>query len=195
MQERWLPVVGHEGDYEVSDRGRVRSLDRVVQRSSSPQRRRGQMIKRCLSHGYPVVNLAGQTRQIHVLMLEAFVGPRPSDMYGCHNDDVRTNNVLSNLRWGTPTSNSHDKRVHGNEFNASKQTCPRRHELERPNLVECMLRGGRRACLACNRAQGVNKGRVRSGRPTIDAHAYADRVYRNLMNGGPGTWASCAQSS
>lgn len=28
--ERWLPVVGFEGLYEVSDHGRVRSLDRIV---------------------------------------------------------------------------------------------------------------------------------------------------------------------
>ena len=30
MQEVWLPVVGYEGLYEVSDQGRVRSLDRTV---------------------------------------------------------------------------------------------------------------------------------------------------------------------
>jgi hypothetical protein len=28
--ERWRPIVGYEGFYEVSDRGRVRSLDRVI---------------------------------------------------------------------------------------------------------------------------------------------------------------------
>ena len=30
MQEVWLPVVGYEGLYEVSDQGQVRSLDRAV---------------------------------------------------------------------------------------------------------------------------------------------------------------------
>ena len=29
MEESWKPVVGYEGLYEVSDLGRVRSLDRV----------------------------------------------------------------------------------------------------------------------------------------------------------------------
>ena len=30
LAETWLPVVGYEGLYEVSDQGRVRSVDRVV---------------------------------------------------------------------------------------------------------------------------------------------------------------------
>ena len=29
MNETWRPVVGYEGSYEVSDHGRVRSLDRI----------------------------------------------------------------------------------------------------------------------------------------------------------------------
>jgi len=28
--ERWLPVVGYEDIYEVSDHGRVRSVDRII---------------------------------------------------------------------------------------------------------------------------------------------------------------------
>lgn len=175
----------------MSDHGRVRSLDRIVQRRTSSLRRRGQVLQPCLTHGYPTVNLAGRTHQIHVLMLQAFVGPRPRGMYGCHEDDVRTNNVLSNLRWDTPSSNSRDKVTHGNDHNASKEVCPRSHILRHPNLMVCISRDGRRGCLACNRAQSVNKGRISRGRPPIDVRGYADRVYRDLINGGPGTVASC----
>jgi hypothetical protein len=32
VAEQWRPIAGYEGFYEVSDRGRVRSLDRVVVR-------------------------------------------------------------------------------------------------------------------------------------------------------------------
>jgi len=191
MQEVWLPVVGHEGSYEVSSHGRVRSLDRTVHRSTSSMRRRGQLLRPCLTHGYPTVNLSAKTYQVHVLMLKAFVGPRPSGLYGCHNDDVRTNNVLSNLRWGTPSSNSQDKLRHGNDHNAIKETCPWAHALVLPNLVACALREGRRACLACNRAKSLNKNRVSRGHQGIDIRVYADRVYRDLMNGGPGTWTTC----
>lgn len=34
MEELWKPIEGYEGLYEVSNLGRVRSLDRVVYRSS-----------------------------------------------------------------------------------------------------------------------------------------------------------------
>jgi NUMOD4 motif len=39
MQENWLPIVGYEGLYEVSDLGRVRSLDRIVERKDGRQQR------------------------------------------------------------------------------------------------------------------------------------------------------------
>lgn len=43
MTEQWLPVVGYEGFYEVSNLGRVRSIDRIVPtcHPTGPQPRRG----------------------------------------------------------------------------------------------------------------------------------------------------------
>ncbi len=50
MIERWVPVVGFEECYEVSDLGRVRSLDRLVVRSNgAPYTVRG--IMKALSNG------------------------------------------------------------------------------------------------------------------------------------------------
>ncbi len=50
---------------------------------------------------------------IHVLVLEAFVGPRPKGAFACHYDGDPTNNRLSNLRWDTWASNIADMRRHG----------------------------------------------------------------------------------
>jgi len=36
--EHWLPVVGFEDFYEVSDQGRVRSLDRISEMSNGRKR-------------------------------------------------------------------------------------------------------------------------------------------------------------
>jgi hypothetical protein len=67
--------------------------------------------------GYLTVNLSrsGQKsiRYIHSLVLEAFVGPRPPGLIGCHNDGDRTNNRLGNLRWDTYKANEADKVRHG----------------------------------------------------------------------------------
>lgn len=54
---------------------------------------------------------------IHRLVLEAFVGPCPPGLEGCHNDGNPTNNCISNLRWGTPASNAADRIKHGHAPN------------------------------------------------------------------------------
>ena len=118
MTEEWRPVVGYEGLYEVSSVGRVRSLHRVIQRRNhSPQTIAARILKCRLSRGYPMVSLwrhnHGRSPKVHVLMAAAFIGPRPDRMFVLHNDDVRTNNVLSNLRYGTRVDNAADAMRHG----------------------------------------------------------------------------------
>lgn len=120
MTEAWRPVVGWEGLYEVSDAGRVRSLDRIV---DYPDRRRsylkpGRVLRPSTgSAGYPTVILCGSGRhqhgRIHVMVLEAFVGPRPAGCEVRHLNGVRNDNRLANLAWGTPTENTMDRVLHG----------------------------------------------------------------------------------
>jgi len=50
---------------------------------------------------------------VHLLVLEAFVGPRPSGMEGCHGNDIKGDNRLENLRWDTPFANWSDRRLNG----------------------------------------------------------------------------------
>ena len=54
-------------------------------------------------------------RPVHALVLEAFVGPRPSARHhGAHFPDRDSaNNRASNLRWALPEENEADKRAHG----------------------------------------------------------------------------------
>lgn len=110
--EAWRAVVGHEGAYEVSDRGRVRSLDRkIVRKNGFPLRLRGRLLRpgRTRSGHVTVAIGKGNSRLVHHLVLEAFVGPRPpSPFEGLHADDVGSNNHLSNLSWGTRSRNLHD---------------------------------------------------------------------------------------
>jgi len=69
------------------------------------------------SNGYHRVSLCNGGRvqqvQIHALMLETYVGPRP-DGYECrHLDGTRGNNHIANLAWGTHAENMQDKVFHG----------------------------------------------------------------------------------
>lgn len=128
--ERWLPVVGFEGSYEVSDHGRVRSLDRVVHRSDGGmERRRGQMMFCCAHHsGYTLTKLRrnGKARPVfvHVLVAEAFLGPKPSPAHQvAHQDGSRNNNAVGNLRWATPQQNiGEDRNAHGRTMRGEAHT-------------------------------------------------------------------------
>lgn len=53
--------------------------------------------------GYATVNLyingARTSRTVHVLVLEAFVGPQPEGYRPCHKDGNKQNNNVNNLHW------------------------------------------------------------------------------------------------
>lgn len=113
--ERWLPVVGFEGRYEVSDHGRVRSVDRIAQTATGARRYRGVMLRPgTVESGHQLVVLGkGNSRLIHALVLAAFVGPRPAGHDSLHHDGNPANNRLENLRWGTRSENVRDAQRHG----------------------------------------------------------------------------------
>lgn len=158
-EEEWRPIPGYEGIYEVSDTGRVRSVDRYVPPGAgvTPRFRRGGMrAPRSDAKGYKYVPLysAGQVKswQVHRLVLLAFVGPPPEEgRYALHNNGVSSDNRLCNLRWGSPSANILDSVAHGTHFNGSKTHCKRGHEFTPENTRR--NRGGGRACRQCVKKQ------------------------------------------
>lgn len=117
--EIWKPVVGYEGLYEVSNHGNVRSLDRFVKTEKIP--RKGKILTPRVDvkgNGYRYTNLSrngkGMKVSVHVLVLEAFVGIRPSKLHHArHKDGNPENPRLDNLEWGTVAENMQDKLKHG----------------------------------------------------------------------------------
>jgi hypothetical protein len=106
MRERWLPVVGYEGAYEVSDCGLVKSVDRVIgSESRGYYIKPGRLLKQQTSHdGYKAVHLCRNgtevRRRVHVLVLAAFIGPKPfPEAEANHKDGQKANNALKNLEW------------------------------------------------------------------------------------------------
>ncbi len=104
MVEQWRQVAGFSGLYEVSNHGKIRSI----------KQRRGALAGRILSPGrvgrgrYAQVILFDRSRHyrmVHRLVLEAFIGPCPTGMEGCHKDDDTDNNHVENLFWGTHLEN------------------------------------------------------------------------------------------
>lgn len=115
--ECWRPVVGREGEYEVSSLGRVRSLPRSRRRAPSPLFAdgvaiawKGRMLRAgSLAAGHQFVMLGrGDGRLVHRLVLEAFVVPCPDGHEALHGNDVPDDNWIGNLRWGTSAENIED---------------------------------------------------------------------------------------
>jgi len=160
MTERWRSVPGYEGLYEVSDQGRVRSVQRVVQRSNGvTQTIRERVLRPQRNRKHLNVTLHGQngitqTPLVHRLVLEAFVGPCPPGQEACHWDDVGDNNKLSNLRWGTPAENQRDKVRNGLNHNANKTHCPSGHAYTPENIYR---NGNGRKCKICTIARATGK--------------------------------------
>ena len=133
MQEVWKPVPGYEGLYEVSDQGRVRSLDRDITQKSRwgtwfTLRKKGKLLRPGrMPQGHQSVALGRRNSQcVHKLVLMAFVGPAPDRHECCHNNGDPSDNRLENLRWGTRRENILDAVKHGHWM-----TVERRAALEK----------------------------------------------------------------
>lgn len=112
MTERWLPVVGYEGWYEVSDQGRVRRIKagRGAQAGYILQPARMQI-------GYHMVTLSKNSakhrerKYVHDLVAAAFLGPRPTPKHQVnHMDGDKGRSCLENLEYVTRKGNAEHAR-------------------------------------------------------------------------------------
>jgi len=123
--EEWRPVVGHEKAYEVSSLGRVRSLDRVIERAMGWKARHGELVvtktirgkilkpQRLDGRRYWTVTIGGRPRKIHHLVGAAFCGPKPEGHFWLHRNDDADNNRATNIRPGTRGDNVQDAKANG----------------------------------------------------------------------------------
>lgn len=99
-KEIWKDIKGYEGLYQVSNLGRVRSMDRY---DSLKHFRKGRILKQQLFRGYLYVGLSknGKVKycRVHRLVAEAFI-PNPNN-YPCinHKSEIKTQNNVENLEF------------------------------------------------------------------------------------------------
>jgi hypothetical protein len=111
MNETIKPHPEFGGLILVSDRGRVFRAPRPTTKQDLPAYEYSQ--RRHHKNRYWLVQFEiggrNHTRLVHTLVLETFVGPRPSpDHEACHGPLGNVSNALSNLRWDTKEANLRD---------------------------------------------------------------------------------------
>lgn len=120
--EEWRPVLGYEGIYSVSNLGQVKVHARTSPHWQGGTLRRPERILKLGidTDGYQHAGLTKdgrlRTRKVHLLVLEAFIGPKPEGLQVAHGDGCRTNNQLTNLRYDTPKGNIADRVRHGTQL-------------------------------------------------------------------------------
>ena len=99
--EQWKAIAGYDGQYEVSDLGRIKSLKYAKEKILKPRKNLG---------GYLQVILHkdgnSKTITVHRLVATAFIS-NPGNLETVnHKDEVKTNNAVSNLEWMSREDNN-----------------------------------------------------------------------------------------
>lgn len=104
IKEEWRPIKDYEKSYLVSNYGNVISIKKGAR-----------MLPHLDYKGYLRVQLSSdgikKNKKIHRLVAEAFI-PNPLNLPEVdHIDTIRTNNIVTNLRWASGSSNTRNRDV------------------------------------------------------------------------------------
>lgn len=112
IKEEWRDITGYEGLYQVSNLGRVKSLEREIGHRYAGQTRTipEKIMNVCDNgNGYKTIHLRKngkrKVRYIHRLVAECFLPPIEGKNYINHKDYDITNNAADNLEWCTQKEN------------------------------------------------------------------------------------------
>lgn len=178
MIEIWKDVIGYEGIYQVSNLGRVKSLDRDVLCNGRYHKHiKGQTLKGSIGrYGYLRVSLCRKSVDIHILVARVFVENPHNYTDVNHKDENKLNNKADNLEYCTKEYNNNygtrNVRLRLKQLNDPKKSKP----VEQINLSGCVV-AEYPSISEASRVTGISENAIRSvckGKP----HSYTAGGYK-----------------
>ena len=112
MKEVWKDIKGYEGLYQVSNLGRVKSLERYVIRKNNKGRQliHKKILVSCVNtHGYMSLSLSknnkGVNHRVHRLVATAFIPKVDNKNIINHKNGIKTDNNVNNIEWASYSDN------------------------------------------------------------------------------------------
>ncbi len=160
----WRPLPGFEG-YTVSSDGDIRGKRGRIIRPTPNRDGYLRVGLRAVYRGPPVM------MSVHRVVLLAFVGPCPEGMQACHNNGVRSDNRVENLRWDTVRNNCLDRGKHGTVLMGERSPKSAVSDEDAANIRAAFLSGERQCDIARRFSvspavvHGIVRGKTRTGAP------------------------------
>ena len=176
-EEIWKPITENP-NYEISSLGRVRALDRVTKASDGKiYNRKGKLLTPTKNvYGRLCVNISIQNKAtvkyISILIANAFIPNPENHPYVLHKNDIKTDNRIENLYWGTQKMNMADKTVNNEWYGDNHQNS--KITVKQANEIRELLKEGKLTQSAIGKRYGITQstvGHIKSGR---------DRKFDNL---------------
>lgn len=141
VKEDWTVIPGHKDSHEVSNQGRIRSLNYTVWRDYSgrsiKQSFKGRIKKLTFRNGYMVVNIGGIPFPVHRLVWLSFNGPIDKGLEVNHKNGDSIDNRLNNLELLTHTENIwHGRKTILNESIFERMLSLRNSGLSLPTIAK-----------------------------------------------------------